>query len=46
MVKSPPKRGKGALSGGKGRKQNRNKQTINEYSDDDGSDDDEHGGGG
>jgi hypothetical protein len=44
MVKSPPKRGKGALSGGKGGKQNRHKQTINEYSDDDGSDDDEHGG--
>ena len=46
MVKSPPKRGMGALSGGKGGKQNRNKQTINEYSDDDGSDDDEHGGDG
>ena len=44
MVKSPPKRGKRALSGGKGGKQNRHKQTINEYSDDDGSDDDEHGG--
>ena len=44
MVKSPPKRGKGALSGGKGGKQNRHKQTINEYSDDDGSNDDEHGG--
>ena len=47
MVKSPQKWGKGLLNtsgGGKGSKQNKKQQPINEYSDDDISDDDEHGG--
>ena len=47
MVKSPLKWGKGSLntsSGGKGGKQNKKKQPINEYSDDNSSDGDEHGG--
>jgi hypothetical protein len=47
MVKIPQKQGKGPLnthSGGKGSKQNKKQQPINEYSDYDISDDDEHGG--